>query len=115
MNKRITTHAAVLTNAHTNPPNIGEQVLALTIGGKLVETTWKSDSLRYFDAWCGYPTIPDDVKALQSDRYTQPRSDTITMREVLEDSAIEEKQKHFFASIEAPISRKNSVDWRFPR
>jgi hypothetical protein len=104
MNKRITTHAAVLTNAHTNPPQVGEQVLALTIGGKLVETTWKSDSLRYFDAWCGYPTVPDDVKALQSARY----SCSITVQKPT--GTFEEVQ-----TSRESLVRKSGVDWRFPR
>lgn len=66
---RPTAHSVSLTNAHTNPPNNGTEVWALTRGGKLCETRWTDESILYFDAYCGYPTIPADVKALQLARY----------------------------------------------
>lgn len=67
-NVRPTAQSIFLVNAHDNPPVTGQSVLALTRGGKLVETVWKTDSLLYFDAWCKYPKVPDDVKKLQLSR-----------------------------------------------
>jgi hypothetical protein len=68
---RPTVESTELVNAHANPPPSGARVLALTQGGTLVPTIWKSDSLQYFDAWCYYPKIPPDVKKIQQARLTQ--------------------------------------------
>lgn len=59
---------ALIDVREQEPPN-GAKVLALTHGGKLVETTWKHNSKHEFDAFCCYPKIPDAVKQRQVDRY----------------------------------------------
>lgn len=43
-------------------PSPGSLVLALGLGGKLVETVWRSDSHTFFKAWMPYPKVPKKVK-----------------------------------------------------
>lgn len=66
---RAVAQSCELTNAHTNPPQNGTQVWALTKGGKLVEMVWNETSHKMYFAWCPYPKIPDDVKALLLAQY----------------------------------------------
>lgn len=68
MKGRITAPVAELIDAHQQEPAPGSHVQALTVGGILVSAVWKSDSLRYFDAWAPFPKIPDSVKKRQLGR-----------------------------------------------
>jgi hypothetical protein len=64
-----TTNNPVWINAHTSPPlTYGSAVLALTRGGKLIETIWTLTSIETCDAYMLYPKIPADIKALQQGR-----------------------------------------------
>ena len=71
MEHRVTATESYLIDAHESPPRSGTSVLALTIGGKLCETVWKSDSLLYFDAWASFPKIPKSVRDRQMARYVK--------------------------------------------
>lgn len=58
-------------NAHDcfdNQLPIGQNVLALTRGGKLIETVWTENSIDTCDAFMYYPKIPVDIRELQSRR-----------------------------------------------
>lgn len=66
---RLTAEVVSLTNAHIEQPPAGSKVLALTRGGKLVEAVWRSNSAGEYDAWMAYPTVPDEVKRIQVERY----------------------------------------------
>lgn len=70
----VTAKSVHLTDAHKNPPPNGSAVLALTLGGKLVETIWKVDSLKYYDAWSEYPKVPKSVKKRQLARFNKEGS-----------------------------------------
>ena len=59
---RKTDEVVYLIPVAKNPPQTGQLVLALGLGGKLVETTWTKDSHKFFRAWCAYPKIPPEVK-----------------------------------------------------
>lgn len=72
-----TAAAPSLTNAHKNPPMMGSQVLALNRSGVLVKAVWTSQSIKWFDAWMEHPTVPADVKEMQSARY----GDNLLLRE----------------------------------
>jgi hypothetical protein len=64
-----TTDNPVWINAHTSSSlRYGSAVLALTKGGKLIETIWTSTSIDTCDAYMLYPKIPADIKALQKGR-----------------------------------------------
>lgn len=67
-NQILTAKFTSLTDAHISPPASGSAVFVLTHGGKLVETTWKSDTILWADAWAEYPTVPQSVKDRQSQR-----------------------------------------------
>jgi hypothetical protein len=43
-------------------------VLALTLGGKLVETVWSEREADFYDAWSVFPDVPASVKAKQNKR-----------------------------------------------
>ena len=51
-----------LTNARKHPPNIGQHVLALSIGGRLLETNWQKDSIQFFVAWMPFPKMSKDIR-----------------------------------------------------
>lgn len=70
MNNILTANVVELIDAHEMPPAVGSCVLVLTIGGVLTKTEWKSDSLKYFDAYCEHPKIPESVKKRQLARYS---------------------------------------------
>lgn len=64
-----TTNNPVWINAHTSVTlPYGSAVLALTRGGKLIETVWTLISIETCDAYMLYPKIPADIKALQQGR-----------------------------------------------
>jgi len=64
-----TTNNPVWINAHTaSLLPYGSAVLALTRGGKLIETIWTLTSIDTCDAYMLYPKIPADIKALQQGR-----------------------------------------------
>lgn len=67
---RPTAPEVFLINAHKNPPASGSKVWALGQGGTLVPEVWNRNSIKFFDAWCKYPKIPDDVKEIQAARFT---------------------------------------------
>lgn len=65
---RPTLTAVQMKNAHVEPPLAGQRVWALTHGNKVVEVEWKTDSIRYFDAWYPYVKVPQEIKDLQTAR-----------------------------------------------
>lgn len=65
----LTADVVELVDSHVQEPPNGSKVLALTHGGKLVETVWKSNSKYDFDSWMPYPKVPETVKQRQVDRY----------------------------------------------
>lgn len=65
----LTAVSVALIDVLEREPENGSKVLALTQGGKLVETTWRHNSKNDFDAWCCFPKIPEAVKQRQVDRY----------------------------------------------
>ncbi len=58
-----------LIDAHIEQPAVGSHVWALTIGGTLVKTVWKSDSIKSYEAWCRNPRVPQSVKDRMSAPY----------------------------------------------
>lgn len=51
-----------LTNARENPPTVGQHVLALSIGGRLLETSWQKNSINFFVAWMPFPKMSGDIR-----------------------------------------------------
>lgn len=68
---RPTVEAASLVSTLKAQPNIGDHIWGLTWGGKLVEAIWHTSSHLYYDAWCYYPKVPDEVKEIQFQRYAK--------------------------------------------
>lgn len=69
MKTRQTAQQAELINAHVTLPPNGSKVLALTRMGVLVACEWNSRTIQWADAWCKYPSVPDDVREIQASRY----------------------------------------------
>jgi len=67
--KRVVEPAAQLVDSKIAPPSYGQKVLALTIGGVLVPTTWTREGEDFFEAWCAYPSIPATVKERMNSKY----------------------------------------------
>lgn len=74
MDNILTANVVELIDAHERAPKAGSSVLALTVGGVLVRATWGKDSLKYYDAWCRMPRVPEGVRARQLKRYA-PKGD----------------------------------------
>ncbi len=62
-----------LTNARKHPPNVGQHVLALSIGGRLLETVWQKDSIQFFVAWMPFPKMSQDIREELYKAYTGDR------------------------------------------
>lgn len=60
-----------LIDVDDEPPNVGDLVFALGLGGKLVETVWTRDSHQFFLAWMPYPKTPKSVKAKLMKQYVK--------------------------------------------
>lgn len=60
--KRTVRDVVYLIDIDEEMPNPGELVLALGIGGKLVETVWNKNSHKFFKAFMYYPRVPKVVK-----------------------------------------------------
>lgn len=68
---RLTAAVVVMHDAVTNPPPNGMRVHALNIGGVMCQTTWNSESHKFFEAWHPYLKVPQSVKSRMSSRYKQ--------------------------------------------
>lgn len=69
MDNILTNIVSELIDIKDKQPESGSSVLALTVGGKLCEVVWTSNSHKYYDAWCVYPKIPKSVKERQVERF----------------------------------------------
>lgn len=69
MKTRQVANSSTLINAHMSPPPNGSRVMALNRTGVLIHTIWTSKSIQTLDAWSAYPSVPEDVRELQSSRY----------------------------------------------
>jgi hypothetical protein len=68
---RITKSLVELIDLAVQHPSAGADVLALTIGGILVQTTWKPSNARHYEAWAYKPKIPTTVKERMTSRYVR--------------------------------------------
>lgn len=66
---RPTMDVVYLIDVDDEEPRPGSNVYALGLGGKLVETTWKIDSRKFYKAWMPYPKVPKAVKEKLYDLY----------------------------------------------
>jgi hypothetical protein len=74
-NRPTAAHCELL-DVDDHPPSSGQVILALGLGGKLVETVWTSKSHEFFYAWMPYPKVPLTVKKKLYERYMQSASAT---------------------------------------
>jgi hypothetical protein len=51
------------------PPPVGNNLLAISIGGKLCEVVWKRGDEDHFVSWMSYPKIPAKSKKRMHDLY----------------------------------------------
>ena len=66
---RPVVESTTMFDAHTTPPQNGQKVFALSVGGVMVQIVWNKDSINHFDAWHPYLKVPESVKQRQRDRY----------------------------------------------
>jgi len=60
--KRPTSKTPQLVSIRVNPPKNGDKLLALSKGGRLLETVWGQNSHHTFIATMPYPDLSDDLK-----------------------------------------------------
>lgn len=67
----VTSDVAYLIDVLQEEPTAGSRVFGLQHGGCLVQTVWGGDSAKQYDAWCRFPTVPQNVKQRQMARYSK--------------------------------------------
>lgn len=67
--------SAHMIDAVLLPPPNGTRVHALNCGGVMCQTTWNSESHKYFEAWHPYLKVPQSVKQRMSERHKPKGND----------------------------------------
>lgn len=56
--KRATSNVSEMVDTLDNPPRIGQNILAISKGGKLCEVVWQAGLEATYVCWSPYPKIP---------------------------------------------------------
>jgi len=66
---RPTAASITMADVMLNPPRTGQNVLAVSKGGRLCDVVWQADSYKNYVCWAPYPKIPQSSKERMLELY----------------------------------------------